>query len=95
MKIEDRVIIKKTLKAGDQIWPEGSVLEPPLPAEIVKEVLADRDTVVFEGDKALIMPRAETKFDYVSTPEYKGGDDQSTMTTIKVPDQPKLIKRKK
>lgn len=97
MKIEDKVIIKKTLKAGDQIWPEGAVLEPPLPAEIVKEVLADRDTVEFKGDKALITPRAKAQFDYVSVPEYKSPEDEkrSTKTTIKVPETPKLIKRKK
>lgn len=57
MNIE-KVIIKKTLKAGKETWEEGTVLRPPLPPDIQREVDLGMDTVeVVTGEVRVFKPR--------------------------------------
>ncbi len=53
-----KVIIKKTLKAGKQVWEKGTVLEPPLPPDIQQEVDLGLDTVeIVHGEVHVFKPR--------------------------------------
>jgi len=41
----EQVLIKKTLKAGDNIWAEGSIENSPLPDVLLEEVRLNTGTV--------------------------------------------------
>lgn len=44
MKIE-KVLIEKTLKAGDTVWEKGTVVDAPIPKEILNECSYGTGTV--------------------------------------------------
>ena len=61
MSIE-KVMLKVTLKAGKNVWEEGSVLTAPLPPDILDEIYRQTGTVaVIEGDQ-----RNQTKLTFVA-----------------------------
>lgn len=89
----EKVMINTTLKAGKNVWEEGTILEAPLPPDIQNEIYAQTGTVtVLEGDQ---MP--ENKLVFVAK---RVEESASTMTTMQVdppPDskpKPKLRRRK-
>ncbi len=68
----ESVKMLKTVKAGKRIFLEGAVLKPPLPKEILDEIIYNTGTVHVVG-----LPQKMTKqqfFDIVSTPEMKTPD---------------------
>jgi hypothetical protein len=68
----ERVKILKTLKCGKKIYLAGVVLSPPLPNEILDEIIHNTGTVHAEG-----LPAKATKkeiLDFVSKPEMKTPD---------------------
>ena len=47
----EQVMIKKTLKAGENVWVEGSIINSPLPEILIDEVNKETGTVeVLKGD---------------------------------------------
>ena len=92
----EQVIIKKTLKAGKNVWLEGSVLTSPLPKVLIEEVERQTGTVeVVKGDQKSDI----TKTIFVA----KRVDEKSeisTATSLKVESskvnepRPKLRRRK-
>ena len=44
MKIE-KVLIKTTLKAGQNVWQKGMVLTQPIPKDILNEIYSNTGTV--------------------------------------------------
>ncbi len=47
----EQVLIKKTLKAGSNVWLEGSIVSSPLPDVLIQEAEAKTGTVeVVKGD---------------------------------------------
>lgn len=95
------VEILKTLKFHKRIWPEGSVLMPPFPPEIVYEIRNNTGTIRVNGiveDDPDLSPR---RVDYHFEPEFKGPKKVSSSTTFRtdLPEEAvqevKLIKRKK
>lgn len=68
----ESVKMLKTVKAGKRIFMEGAVLQPPLPKEILDEIINNTGTVYVAG-----MPQKMTKqerYDFVYTPEMKTPD---------------------
>jgi hypothetical protein len=68
----ESVKLLKTLKAGKRIWLEGVVLKPPLPKEILDEILYNTGTVHVVG-----MPEKLARkeiYDMISKPEMKTPD---------------------
>ena len=106
MQVE-RVLMKKTLKSGKQIWPEGEIFESPLPPEILSEVERERDTVEVlgsvpdsvESKVKVFVPEGKVKVSAsesktkVFVPEFqdKIANEPRTATTIKLV-KPKISK---
>jgi len=68
----ESVKMLKTLKAGKRIFLEGAVLKPPLPKEILDEIICNTGSVHVVG-----APQRMTRqqvYDMVSTPEMKTPD---------------------
>lgn len=68
----ESVKMLKTMKAGKRIFLEGAVLKPPLPKEILDEIIYNTGTVHVNG-----MPSKLTRqqvYDMVSTPEMRTPD---------------------
>jgi hypothetical protein len=68
----ESVKLLKTLKAGKRIWLEGVVLRPPLPKEILDEILYNTGTVHVVGMPEKLV-RKEIH-DMISKPEMKTPD---------------------
>jgi len=92
MSIE-KVMLKVTLKAGKNVWEEGSVLTAPLPPDILDEIYRQTGTVaVIEGDQ-----RNQTKLTFVAQ---RVEETASSMTTMQTPPpensrpKPKLNRRR-
>jgi hypothetical protein len=43
--MEAKVRLKKTLKCGKNVWEEGTILNPPLPPDILNEIEFETGTV--------------------------------------------------
>ena len=93
MSIE-KVMIKVTLKAGKNIWEEGTVLTAPLPPDVLDEIYRQTGTVsVIDGDQM-----NQTKLTFVAQ---RVEDTASSMTTMQpAPDpvskpKPKLLRRRR
>jgi len=92
----EKVKINVTLKAGKNVWEEGTVLprdNEPLPPDILNEIYANTGTVsVIEGDQ-----KGQTKLTFVAKRVEEGA---SSMTTMVVPKpenskpKPKLRRRR-
>ena len=89
----EKVIMKVTLKAGENVWEKGAVLTAPLPPDILNEMYSNTGTVeVVSGDH-----RTSTKL--VSVPQFKE-EQASSMTTMEMPKpedsepKPKLLRRR-
>ena len=68
----ESVKMLKTIKAGKKIFLEGAVMKPPLPKEILDEIILNTGSVHVVG-----MPQKLTRqevYDMVSTPEMKTPD---------------------
>lgn len=81
----ESVRMLKTLKAGDRIFLEGAVLKPPLPKEILDEIIHNTGNVHVVG-----LPQKLTKqqiFDMVSTPEMKTPDLRAKQLLIETQTQ--------
>jgi hypothetical protein len=96
--IIERVRIKKTLKWGKKVYWGGGVLKPPLPSEILDEIIHNTGTVHAEG-----LPEKFTKKDLVEfsyKPEMKTPDmveralkaqvETNTQTTTKAGPEPEV-----
>lgn len=84
MRIE-KVRIKKTLKAGPQVWLEGAVLTPPLPPDILKEVDNQTGTVeVLESSHTCSMSQRPVVQEPVFKDSYKNDPLPRTATTVDV-----------
>jgi len=91
----EQVLIKKTLKAGNDVWLEGSIINSPLPKVLIEEVrlrtgtvevLKDgeaKDKLVFVAQRVDNRPAAATTSTVVKT----------TPPTVNVL-KPKLRRRK-
>lgn len=82
----EQIIIKKTLKAGNQIWEEGSVINSPLPKVLIEEANLKTGTVEItkgrdEGKLIFVAQKADKR---------EGGTTQ----TSKYPGPPKINKLK-
>lgn len=68
----ESVKMLKTVKAGKKIFMEGVVLTPPLPKEILDEIILNTGTVHVVG--APPKPTKKKVFDMVSVPEMRTPD---------------------
>lgn len=70
----ESVKMLKTLKAGKRIFLEGAVISPPLPKEILDEIIQNTGTVHVIGAPAHRKFTKQEVFSLVSTPEMKTPD---------------------
>ena len=81
----ESVKMLKTVKAGKRIFLEGAVMQPPLPKEILDEIIHNTGTVHVIG-----MPQKLTKqqiYDMVSVPEMKTPDLRAKQLLIETQTQ--------
>ena len=84
MSIE-KVLLKVTLKAGKNVWEEGTVLTAPLPPDILDEIYRNTGTVaIVEGDAR----QSQTKMTFVA----QRVQEQATSMTTMVPEPPPQLK---
>ena len=77
----EKVILTKTLKAGQKVWEEGTVLEAPLPPDILNEIYAQTGLVkVIQGE-----PRSEAKLVFVAERVKETATSMTTMATKHTP----------
>lgn len=82
----EKVIIKRTLKAGKTVWEEGAVLKAPLPPDILEEIRLNTGTVgVIEGDL-----RPKSKLVFVAERVKESASSMTTMATKPTP----IVERK-
>lgn len=81
----ESVKMLKTVKAGKRIFLEGAVLKPPLPKEILDEIINSTGSVHVTG----LPPRATKQqiFDMISTPEMKTPDLRAKQLLIETQTQ--------
>lgn len=97
----ERVILLRTLKAGKSLWLEGTVLERPLPPDILKEVELGTGTVKVLHSTPNLPKVRRTEARVVSAPDFKdsvGNIPSSTSTTVEaktvvVENKPKAKKK--
>lgn len=94
MQIE-KVVIKKTLKAGQDVWLEGVTLQSPLPPEILQEVYLGTGTVeVLESQSG---SQTDSTRPVVQEPvfkdQYKNDPFPRTATTVDVKERKKSVRR--
>jgi len=94
----EQLLIKKTLKAGDTVWLEGSIESSPLPAVLLEEARLGTGTVeVLKGSKD------ESPGKLIFVAKRVEETDKTTTTTSQsivesgevVKPKPKLIRRKR
>jgi hypothetical protein len=68
----ESVRMLKTIKAGKKIFLEGAVMKPPLPKEILDEIIYNTGSVHVVGLPAKLT--RQQVYDMVSTPEMKTPD---------------------
>ena len=81
----ESVKMLKTIKAGKKIFLEGAVMKPPLPKEILDEIIYNTGSVHVVG-----MPQKLTRqevYDMVSTPEMKTPDLRAKQLLIETQTQ--------
>ena len=81
----ESVRMLKTIKAGKKIFLEGAVMKPPLPKEILDEIIYNTGSVHVVG-----MPSKLTRqqvYDMVSTPEMKTPDLRAKQLLIETQTQ--------
>jgi len=81
----ESVRMLKTIKAGKKIFLEGAVMKPPLPKEILDEIIYNTGSVHVVG-----MPSKLTRqqvYDMVSTPEMKTPDLRTRQLLIETQTQ--------
>lgn len=81
----ESVRLLKTLKAGKRIFLEGAVLKPPLPKEILDEIIYNTGSVHVNG-----LPERMTRqqvYDMISTPEMKTPDLRAKQLLIETQTQ--------
>jgi hypothetical protein len=81
----ESVRMLKTIKAGKKIFLEGAVMKPPLPKEILDEIIYNTGSVHVVG-----MPSKMTRqqvYDMVSTPEMKTPDLRAKQLLIETQTQ--------
>lgn len=90
----EKVMMKVTLKAGENVWEKGTILKAPLPPDILDEIYRKTGTVtVVEGEQ-----RNQTKLVFVAQRVEEGASSMTTMQPA--PDRenkpkPKLLRRRK
>jgi len=81
----ESVRMLKTIKAGKRIFLEGAVMKPPLPKEILDEIIYNTGSVHVVG-----MPSKLTRqqvYDMVSTPEMRTPDLRAKQLLIETQTQ--------
>ena len=94
----EQLLIKKTLKAGDTVWVEGSIQNSPLPAVLLEEVRLKTGTVeVLKGSK----DESPSKLIFVAK-KVEEADNTTTTTSQSIIEsgevvkpKPQLVRRKK
>lgn len=74
----EQILIKKTLKAGDNVWEEGKVMNSPLPQALLDEIKARTGTIeVLKGGEhdpeklIFVAQRVEDKPNSTATSQIK------------------------
>ena len=79
MNVES-VRLKRTLKAGNDIWLEGTVFPnencPSIPDEIMREIMANRPTV----DVSYKEQGGDSIIQFVSKPIFENPEEQTTLS---------------
>ena len=90
----EQILIKKTLKAGDNVWLKGSIINSPLPKILIEEAKLETGTVeILKGGEA------KDKLVFVAQ-RVDNRPDATTSTVIKTTPpkvnqlKPKLRRRK-
>jgi hypothetical protein len=81
----ESVKMLKTIKAGKKIFLEGAVMKPPLPKEILDEIIYNTGTVHVVGLPAKLT--RQQVYDMVSTPEMKTPDLRAKQLLIETQTQ--------
>jgi len=81
----ESVKMLKTIKAGKRIFLEGAVMKPPLPKEILDEIIYNTGTVHVVGLPARLT--RQQVYDMVSTPEMKTPDLRAKQLLIETQTQ--------
>jgi len=86
----EQIMIKRTLKAGNTVWLEGSIIDSPLPKVLIEE--AERGTGTVEVTKGDIKSN-KTRTIFVAQ-RVDGRTDGTTSTTSEYAGLPKVNKPK-
>jgi hypothetical protein len=71
----EKVMLNVTLKSGKDVWQEGTILEAPLPPDILQEIKDNTGTVnILKGG-----PEASTKMVFVAE---RVKEKATSMTTV-------------
>jgi len=104
----EQVLIKKTLKAGDTVWLEGSIEISPLPTVLLEEVRLSTGTVEVlkrsnnEGSNKLVFvaKKVEEKNEITTTTSQSKLESGVILKSVPPPKQlpkhkPQLVRRKR
>lgn len=85
----EKVMLNTTLKAGQDVWEEGRILNSPLPQAILDEIACDTGTIkIIAGDG-----RPSSKIVFVAERVAETATSMTTMAVSKpvVKERPKII----
>jgi len=105
----EQLLIKKTLKAGDTVWVEGSIQNSPLPTVLLEEVRLATGTVeVLRGSKdesssklIFVAKKVEEKNEITTTTSQSKVESGEVLKSVPSPKQlhphnkPQLVRRKR
>ena len=97
----EQVLIKKTLKAGETIWAEGSIVNSPLPKILLEEIERKTGTVKVVKERnsespnklVFVAEKVEEKSGTTMTSEIQTKSGPSVVENLKP--KPKFKRRKK